>query len=403
MAKVLDKDSSAQEMPSPEDLYQRAQSLKPVLEERADEAAALRRLPDETMKDLKDQGFFKILQPLSWGGYEMDPRVYYKVSGILGEACMTTAWVFSVVGVHNWQLGLLDEKAQKEVWQDDNSILISSSYAPMAQVTPKEGGYLISGQWDWSTGCDHCDWVFLGALLDPTAEGLSGFATILIPRKDYSIEDNWHVFGLKGTGSKRIVVKDAFVPDYRIHHLMDANRHNTDSPGNKINKGPLFRLPWAQVFTYSVTIPALGAYKGAFDAWLEYGKTRVSSFGVEAKTDPGTQILAAETATEIKEMWNSINNNFEEMTSAAAKGKNPEINDRVRYRYEASAIVDRCVKGAARLVKASGGASVYLGHKVMQRYIDIMTTQVHVANISEPFAINYGGTLLGLESTDFNI
>ena len=123
MAKVLDKDSSAQEMPSPEDLYQRAQSLKPVLEERADEAAALRRLPDETMKDLKDQGFFKILQPLSWGGYEMDPRVYYKVSGILGEACMTTAWVFSVVGVHNWQLGLLDEKAQKDMKMVDLSVI----------------------------------------------------------------------------------------------------------------------------------------------------------------------------------------------------------------------------------------------------------------------------------------
>ncbi len=139
MGKILDKDISTQEIPSPEDLYQRAQSLKPILEERADKAAELRRLPDETMKDLKDQGFFKIIQPLSWGGYEMDPRVYYQVVGILGEACMTTAWVFSVVGVHNWQMALFDEQAQKEVWQDDNSILVSSSYAPMAKVTPKQG------------------------------------------------------------------------------------------------------------------------------------------------------------------------------------------------------------------------------------------------------------------------
>ena len=65
MGKILDKDISTQEIPSPEDLYQRAQSLKPVLEERADKAAELRRLPDETMKDLKDQGFFKIIQPVS--------------------------------------------------------------------------------------------------------------------------------------------------------------------------------------------------------------------------------------------------------------------------------------------------------------------------------------------------
>ena len=388
-------------IPSPDELYDRARKLQPVLIEREEETAELRRLPDETIQDLKDLGFFKILQPKSWGGYEMDPRVYYRVTGILGEASMTTAWVFSVVGVHNWQIALFDEQAQKDVWKDDNSVLISSSYAPMAKVTPKEGGYIISGQWDWSSGCDHCNWVFLGAVVNPEAEGFGGFATVLIPREDYEIVDNWYVYGLKGTGSKRIVVEEAFVPEYRIHKLMDA--HSTISPGNKVNNGPLYKLPFGQVFTYSVTIPALGAYKGAFEAWLKYGKTRVSSFGVEAKTDPSTQQLAAETSTEIEEMWNSINNNFERMMNSVTNNENLEINDRVQYRYQASAIVDRCVQGAARLVKASGGASVYLGHMVMQKYIDIMTTQVHVANISEPFAINYGGTLFGLDNTDFNI
>tara|TARA_B100001179_G_scaffold227571_1_gene210344 strand:+ start:384 stop:1589 length:1206 start_codon:yes stop_codon:yes gene_type:complete len=401
MTEGVDEVNANLEIPSPDELYDRARKLLPVLIEREEATAELRRLPDETIQDLKDLGFFKILQPKSWGGYEMDPRVYYRVVGILGEASMTTAWVFSVVGVHNWQIALFDEQAQKDVWKDDNSVLISSSYAPMAKVTPKEDGYLISGQWDWSSGCDHCNWVFLGAVVDPEAEGLGGFATVLIPREDYEIVDNWYVYGLKGTGSKRIVVKEAFVPEYRIHKLMDA--HSTNSPGNKVNKGPLYKLPFGQVFTYSVTIPALGAYKGAFETWLKYGKTRVSSFGVEAKTDPSTQKLAAETSTEIDEMWNSINNNFERMMNSVTNNENLEINDRVQYRYQASAIVDRCVQGTARLVKASGGASVYLGHMVMQKYIDIMTTQVHVANISEPFAINYGGTLLGLDNTDFNI
>jgi 3-hydroxy-9,10-secoandrosta-1,3,5(10)-triene-9,17-dione monooxygenase len=124
---------------------------------------------------------------------------------------------------------------------------------------------------------------------------------------------------------------------------------------------------------------------------------------VEAKTNINTQKLIAEVITDIDEMWNSIDHNFGSMMNAVSNKEKLEIQDRIKYRYHASAIVDRCVAGAAKLVKASGGASVYLGHEVMAKYLDIMTIQVHVANISEPFAVNYGGTLLGLDNTDINI
>ncbi len=130
-------------IPSPEELYKRARDIKPVLESRAEETANLRRLPDETIKDFKDLGFFRILQPARWDGYEMDPIVFYKVTGIIAEACMTSAWVFSVVAVHNWQISVYDEKAQQEVWGDDSSVLISSSYAPKGIAKPEGDGYRV--------------------------------------------------------------------------------------------------------------------------------------------------------------------------------------------------------------------------------------------------------------------
>ena len=385
-------------IPTPEELYQRARDFQSTLRERSKLTAELRRLPDETIQDMKDLGFFNVLKPKSWGGYEMDPRVFYKIGGILGEACMAVAWVYGVVEVHNWQIALFNKKAQEDVLGEDNGVLISSSYAPKAKSTKQEGGYLVSGEWDWSSGCDHCDWVFLGGIIDPEALGLTGLATLLIPRKDYEIVDNWHVYGLKGTGSKRIVVKDAFVPDHRVHMIMDG--HNTVSPGNIINTAPIYKLPFGQVFTYSVTVAALGAYKGALEAFKEYGKTRVSSYGIESKTDPRVQQLIAEVSCDIEEMWNFIDVNFENMMSKVSNKEKIKIEDRIKYRYQASTIVDRCVAGASKLVKASGGASVYLGHEVMEKYLDIMTVQVHVANISDGFAVNYGGTLLGLENTD---
>ena len=114
-------------IPSAEDLYKRAYDIKPVLKSRAEETAKLRRLTDETMQDFKDLGFFKIVQPKRWGGYEMDPIVFYKVTSIIGEACMPSAWVYATVGVHNWQISVFDEQAQDEVWGEDDSVLISSS------------------------------------------------------------------------------------------------------------------------------------------------------------------------------------------------------------------------------------------------------------------------------------
>ena len=382
-------------IPSPEELYKRARDIKPVLESRAEETANLRRLPDETIKDFKDLGFFRILQPVRWDGYEMDPIVFYKVTGIIAEACMTSAWVFSVVAVHNWQISVYDEKAQQEVWGDDSSVLISSSYAPKGIAKPEGDGYRVSGEWDWSSGSDHCDWFFGGAVLDPTV-GFESFVTLLIPREDYEIIDNWHVYGLKGTGSKRIKVHDAFVPNYRIHYLKDA--FVSESPGNKTNPGPLYKLPFGQVFTHSVAIPSLGAYKGALESFIDGAKSRISSFGVEAKSNPVTSALIAEVTLEIDQMWNTLEANFKVMMEAVNNSEKIDINDRIKFRHQVGVINDRCVAGALKLVKASGGASVYLGHDVMNKFIDIMTTQVHVANISDPFAIDYGSSVLGGET-----
>ena len=382
-------------IPSPEKLYQLARDLQQTLRNRAEDTAKLRRLSDETIQDFKDLGFFKILQPIRWGGYEMDPIVFYKVTGIIAEACMTSAWVFSVVAVHNWQISVFGEQAQQDVWGEDNTVLISSSYAPKGIAVAEEGGYRVSGEWDWSSGSDHCNWFFGGAVLDPSV-GFESFVTLLIPREDYEIVDNWHVYGLKGTGSKRIKVTDAFVPNYRIHYLKDA--FLSENPGKKINPSPLYQLPFGQVFTHSVAVPSLGAYQGALNAFIDGAKSRVSSFGVEAKSNPVTSALIAEATLEIDQMWNTLEANMKSMMDEARNSNKIDVNNRVKFRHQVGTINDRCVAGALKLVKASGGASVYLGHDVMNKFLDIMTTQVHVANISTPFAIDYGSSVLGGET-----
>ncbi|MCF8710366.1 acyl-CoA dehydrogenase family protein [Rhizorhapis sp. SPR117] len=125
---------------SPDDIIKRARALVPILREREAQAITDRQVPKETIAAFQDAGFFRILQPKRYGGYEMSPAVYCQVAKTLAEGCMGSAWVYGVVAVHNWQLALFDPQAAEEVWVQDNTVLISSSYMPTGKATKVDGG-----------------------------------------------------------------------------------------------------------------------------------------------------------------------------------------------------------------------------------------------------------------------
>ena len=97
--------------------------------------------------------------------------------------------MLGVVGVHNWQLALFPLEAQEEVWGDDDTVVISSSYAPTGTVERVDGGYLLSGRWSFSSGCDHAGWAFLGGVVprEPGTPPPPDMRTFLVPLGDYRI------------------------------------------------------------------------------------------------------------------------------------------------------------------------------------------------------------------------
>jgi len=257
-------------IPTRDELVERARAMLPALKARQNEAYANRKLPADTMREMVDAGFFRILQPKRYGGFEMDPQVFFDVQMTIAEACMSTAWVLGVVGCHPYQLALFDDRAQQEVWGKNPDTLVSSSYQPVGKVEVVEGGFRLSGRWGFSSGSEYCDWVLLGSLIFNQDGGAPEMRTFLVPRKDYQILDNWHTFGLQATGSQDIVVENAFVPDYRTHKAVDG--FLCQNPGQAVNDGPLYRLPWAQVFVRSVSTAAIGSTQGALNAFMDIAK-----------------------------------------------------------------------------------------------------------------------------------
>jgi 3-hydroxy-9,10-secoandrosta-1,3,5(10)-triene-9,17-dione monooxygenase len=382
------------------ELLERARALAPALAERVPEADRLRRLPDATVADLREAGFFRMLQPARWGGLEVEPRTFFDVQMTVAAACPSTAWVLGVVGVHSWQLALFPLAAQEEVWGKDPGTLISSSYAPTGKVARVDGGFRISGRWSFSSGCDHCGWVFLGGFV-PVAPGEKpDMRTFLVPRADYRIDDNWHVAGLKGTGSKDIVVEDAFVPEHRTHRLIDG--YFLRSPGNEVNPAPLYRLPFGQVFVRSVSTSAIGMAQGALEAYLSIASKRIAAGdGQKVAEDPTTQSICARAAAEIDEVKQVLYRNFDEMMALARAGQEIPVERRARFRYDSSNAVERCRQVVADLFTSSGGRAIFLSSPLLRYFLDVHAARAHYANNPEKPGRNYGGLQLGLRNADY--
>ena len=382
-------------------LYKAARDMVPDLRERSASTAQLGQLPPATMTAMQQAGFFRIMQPARYGGLEMDPEVFFKVQMTLAEGCMSTAWVLGVVAIHNWQLGLFDDRAQQDVWGQDDSTLISSSYMPVGKVERVEGGYRLSGHWGFSSGSKHCNWAFLGAMIPPVKAGEApDYRTFLVPRSDYDIVDNWNVSGLEGTGSHDIVVQDAFVPEYRTHRSIDGFECN--SPGNEVNEHYIFRLPFGQIFVRAVSSSSIGCLKGVVDSYIAVNKDRVGlNDGNKIATDPDAQMALAEAVAVVDECQTIMLRNFDSMVAAAQSGSQLAIEDRIKMRFDAAMVARKCTDAINRMFISCGAQGIFRDHPLNRAWLDINAGRTHVANNPFKFGRNLGGTMMGGDNSDF--
>ena len=386
---------------SAETLVQRARDMIPYLKDRAIQTETERKVSEETVARMKEAGFFRVLQPKRWGGYEMDPQVFFDVQFALAEGCMSTAWIYGVIAVHNWQIALFDLKAQQDIWNNDTNVLIASSYMPVGKVVPVEGGFKFSGRWAFSSGCDHCDWVFLGGVVPPTeANPAPDYRTFLVPRSDFKVLDTWHTFGLRGTGSNDIVVEDAFVPEYRTHSSLDGFRGT--NPGIDSKTIPLYQIPFGQLFPRAVSGSTIGATQGAINAYREVASKRIgTNTGSKTAEDPHAQMAVARAQSLVDSLKLRLKDIFAELMENARKGQPTDMTKRIQFRYESAVVPEQCLAEVLEMQKMCGGRAIFTDSPLQRFVLDILAGRAHVANNPYQFGKNYGAVQLGLESTDF--
>lgn len=396
MATLAPMTAQAHEAPSAEELLTRAKAMLPKLKARAKQCTANRNVPAETIAEMQEAGFFRILQPKRWGGFEMHPNDFFAVQKVLAEGCMSTGWMYGVVGCHPYELALFDEKAQAEVWGDDNAMLVSSTYQPVGKVEHTEGGFYLSGRWGFSTGSLHCGWILLGAVVPPATEGdTPDMRTFLLPRSDYQIDpESWQVFGLQGTGSHDIIVDRVFVPEYRTHRAVDGFQCN--NPGQKLNDGPLYTLPWAQVFVRSVSTAAFGGARAAINAAMAIMESRISTnTGKASKADPMLHAAIAAAHAQSLEMELTLKTTFDECMDIAKRGETVPMEKRALFAYQSSTVVRRLARLVDDMVQLLGGRAIYMTSDIIQPWLDLNAARAHVANDPNNRTGDVIGTILG--------
>jgi alkylation response protein AidB-like acyl-CoA dehydrogenase len=376
----------------------RVEELAEFLKEQAEAADDLGRLPDETAKRLRDVGVVRMLQPKDFGGFESDPVEFFEAVLAIGSRHGSSGWVAGVVGVHPFELAVGTRRMQEEVWGADPDTWVASPYAPFGRARPVDGGYVFSGRWPFSSGTDLCDWVVLGGMITDDEGNVTDPSPVrhfILPRPDYEIiEDSWQVVGLRGTGSKDVVIKDAFVP---VHRVIDPVDLETGAAAEQAGRGdvPLYRMPFHTMFSGTIAAATLALAEGALGAFVAYSQSRVSRAGHQVSQDPHQLAALGGAGADIQASRVQFLSDIDRLWDLAQRNEPIDVAVRAEIRRNQVRGVRRAVDAVDRLVAHAGGHAMRLDNPIQRFWRDAHTGLAHASNVADPVYTVYGLNLYG--------
>jgi alkylation response protein AidB-like acyl-CoA dehydrogenase len=373
-----------------ETLLARCAELVPALEARAGEAERLRRLPDATIADAAAADVFSMLVPEVQGGAGLELASIAQATRTLAHGCVSSAWTLSFFALHNWLLAKFEPQLQRELYANRSWVLVPAPLAPTGTFAEVDGGYRVSGRWEWATGVMHAEWVMVHAF----GSGARGPTTrfCLVPVSQAKIEDVWFTSGMRATGSNAVVLEDVLVP---AHRTLEGRRLMRPSGGPV----DFARYPTLPVLAFVAAAPALGAAERAVELFRGRVRERVLTYSLgERQLDqPAAQIrLSAALATvrAARANWEAAMAAF---VAAAASPDGARPLDHAAARLAAAHTV-RLAREAIATVCDGSGASVYFDSSPLQRLQrDVEVLKGHVVFDWDRTAELVGRLELGFE------
>ncbi|MYC38867.1 MAG: hypothetical protein F4X66_18445 [Chloroflexi bacterium] len=373
--------------PTDAELLHRAADLVPVLKERADRTEELRRIPDETVSDVLATGLHRIGVPRKFGGLDVSYALALDIAAELGRGCPSTSWCYGLWAAHAWLVGYWPLQAQQEVFGESPDTLLSSSLNPGKSTCESvEGGYRLSGRWEFSSGCDHAGWVMLGA------PNIGERNWVLVPRGDFEIVDTWYVSGLRGSGSKDIVTEDAFIPNHRILDVNTAG--NGDWTGWELHGQSRYRVPVGTLLGWDLVGPMIGIAQGMIDEFT--ARLEGTSGPGRTADSPAVHTRLAQASAETDAALTVMQQDIREILR---KGKADEpftLLERAKFRRDKAFTVQLCQQAVNRLFDISGGHGIFDSTPLQRFHRDAQAVAHRDGLVMDLGGRDYGRVALGL-------
>ena len=356
-------------------LVDAARGFLPMLKERADEIESNRKLPDDIAASFAKSRFYALCVPKVYGGLEASPVTMMDVIETLATADASSAWCVFIGATSGLVAGYLPVEAAKEIYGSSSTVITGGVFAPRGKASVEEGGYRVSGQWQWGSGTQNADWIMGGCAviregqMEKMPSGIPVSRMMLVPAKQVEFLDTWHVSGLCGTGSTDFAFRELYVPEeHSVSLLLD-----------KPLDGPLYAFPIFGMLSIGVGAVALGLARAAIDEIVALASEKTPEGSMRnLASRPVVQRDIAEAEALVRSarlfLWDSVARAYDtaEQTGALT----------VELRRDIRLAASNAATAGARAVDIAynlgGGTSVYRSSPLQRYFRDVHTATQHM-------------------------
>jgi alkylation response protein AidB-like acyl-CoA dehydrogenase len=354
-----------------EELVERARALIPALKARAARTDQERKVPNETIAEFQRAGLLRTLKPRAYGGHELSTADQVNIAMELASGCGSSGWVFSLLCEHSWIISLFPQEAQDEIWRDNPDRVASASLHPeQSRALRIAGGFTVSGRFPFSSGCDHADYVVVHAMVEgPSEEAKPEVWSCLVPRGEVSVHDDWFVIGLRGTGSKTLVLDDVFVPAHRAMSVDDIVTLN--APGIALH--PEFtqlRVPRAGIAGLTHVSAAVGIGQGAVDLFVDLARGHRRRGSAIAESE-AVQLKLAESAAEVFAAKLLVRAAATDALETVRRGGTVSLDQQARFQRDGAFAGQLSMRAVDRLHVAYGSRGIFDDSPLARCFRDI--------------------------------
>ncbi len=321
-------------------------------------------LPTDLVDQLIDSGIFRLWVPTHLGGSEADVATMLDAIENAAYHDGSTGWCVMIAGTTGLNAGFLPDEFAREIYGDPRAVT-GGFGMPAGVATSVDGGIRVSGTWAWGSGTQHCTWIGGGVRIEDRREA----PFVYFDPADVTFLDNWHVSGMKGTGSTDYSVADAFVPEGRWVSFASNPEPSTDSP--------LYRFSFLGALGLGVASVTVGLARRAIDELVDLGEKKPagSSKGLAERAPVQLQLAEAEASMRAARAF--MREVVADAWDTAAEAGSVTDEQKRSIRLAANHAAQSCAHAVDLCYHAAGGTAVYETSHLQRVFRDVHVATQH--------------------------